>query len=58
MTMRLIRTEPGDVRKVEAEGFGPPLRHALSIASSPSVRVKTLHAPQAGELEPLRKTAS
>jgi hypothetical protein len=53
-----IRTEPGDVFEVEAEGFGPPLRNALSIASSPPVRVKSLYAPQAGELEPLRKTAS
>ena len=52
-----IRTEPGDVFEVEAEGFGPPLRNALSIAASPSTAVKALYAATPGEPEPLRKAA-
>jgi len=53
-----IRTPPGDVFKVEAEGFGRPLRNALSIAASPSTAAETLYAAAPGEPEPLRKAAS
>lgn len=53
-----IRITPGDVFGVEAEGFGPPLRNALSIAASPSKAVKALYAAAPDGPEPLRKAAS
>jgi hypothetical protein len=55
--MTEIRTVPGEVLEVEAEGFGPPLRNALSIAASPSTAVEALYAAAPDVPEP-RKAAS
>ena len=53
-----IRTEPRVVFEAEADGFGPPLRNALSHAASPRAALATLYAAAPGEPEPLRKAAA
>jgi hypothetical protein len=37
-----FRAEPGDVFEIEAEGFGRPLRNALTVADAPSVAPRAL----------------
>jgi hypothetical protein len=53
-----VRAAPGDVFEIEADGFGPPLRNALSVvASAPSV-VRALYAETGHDPGALRRTAS
>jgi hypothetical protein len=53
-----VRAEPGDVFEVQAEGFGPPLRNALSVVASPSNAVQALYAESGHQAASLRRTAS
>jgi hypothetical protein len=53
-----VRAEPGDVFEVEADGFGPPLRNALSVVASPSSAVRALYADTGADAGAQRRTGS
>ena len=53
-----VRAEPGDVFEIEAEGFGPPLRNALSVVASAPGAVRALYAEPGHEPSAQRRTAS